>query len=198
MDVLESTKVVKALCCIFQMHILMTSSGDFNTCDLRTLTWCKDIVPGKYIDRETLLLGCGSGFWRAVLFHCRTPERTLKSSPTCILFMASRSWSSWWAELSASRRISVSFISLSLSSFRNCMTVSASLSVHSEILGDLKKYWAINSRTWILNMFTQMESFNVLVSLRFCLAPVMRSMEYNNQNLSQPAPKGGWGEYLGS
>lgn len=53
---------------------------------------------------------------------------------TCILFIASRSWSSWWAELRASRRISVNFISLSLSSFRNCMTVSASLSVHSEIL----------------------------------------------------------------
>lgn len=54
---------------------------------------------------------------------------------TCILFMASRSWSNWWAELSASRRMSVSFISLSLSSFRSCMTVSASLSIHSEILG---------------------------------------------------------------
>lgn len=54
---------------------------------------------------------------------------------TCILFMASRSWSSWCAELSASRRMSVSFISLSLSSFRSCMTVSASLSMHSEMLG---------------------------------------------------------------
>src|SRR4029434_9102846 len=49
-------------------------------------------------------------------------------------FMASLSWSSWWAELSASRRMSVSFISFSLSSVRSCITVSASPSRQSDIL----------------------------------------------------------------
>lgn len=39
-----------------------------------------------------------------------------------------------------------------------------------------------------------MESFNVLSSLRFCLTPAMRSMEYNHQNLSQLAQKGGGGK----
>lgn len=48
--------------------------------------------------------------------------------------MASLSWSSWWAELRASRRMSVSFISFSLSSLRSCITVSASLSRHSDNL----------------------------------------------------------------
>lgn len=68
---------------------------------------------------------------------------------TCILFIASRSWSSWWAELRASRRMSVNFISLSLSSLRNCMTVSASLSVHSEILGkNEKETWTITCATF--------------------------------------------------
>lgn len=53
---------------------------------------------------------------------------------TCMRFMASRSWSSWCAELRASRRMSVSFISFSRSSLRSCITVSASLSKHSERL----------------------------------------------------------------
>lgn len=53
---------------------------------------------------------------------------------TCMRFMASLSWSSWCAELRASRRMSVSFISFSLSSLRSCITVSASLSRHSDNL----------------------------------------------------------------
>lgn len=89
-----------------------------------------------------------SGFWRcpqgvAELHYIPSfsprlsaqPTLLCALAPTCIRFMASRSWSSWCAELRASRRMSVSFISLSLSSFRSCMTVSASLSMHSEILG---------------------------------------------------------------
>lgn len=41
---------------------------------------------------------------------------------TCMLCMVSRSWSSWWAELRASRRMSVSFISFSHSSERSSDT----------------------------------------------------------------------------
>lgn len=41
---------------------------------------------------------------------------------TCILCMVSRSCSSWWAELRASRRMSVSFISFSHSSDRSSDT----------------------------------------------------------------------------
>lgn len=43
--------------------------------------------------------------------------------------------------------MSVSFISLSLSSFRSCMTVSASLSVHSEILEKIKTQTS-SEATW--------------------------------------------------
>lgn len=39
-----------------------------------------------------------------------------------MLCMVSRSWSSWWAELRASRRMSVSFISFSHSSERSSDT----------------------------------------------------------------------------
>lgn len=51
------------------------------------------------------------------LFSCSAAQ-TL----TCILCMVSRSWSSWWAELRASNRISVSFISFSHSSERSSDT----------------------------------------------------------------------------
>lgn len=54
--------------------------------------------------------------------------------PTCIRFMASRIWSRWCAELRASSRISVNFNSFSLSSLFNCRIISASASVHSQIL----------------------------------------------------------------
>ncbi len=53
---------------------------------------------------------------------------------TCMRFMASRIWSRWWAELSASRRMSVNFSSFSLSSFFSWRTISASASVHSHSL----------------------------------------------------------------
>lgn len=53
---------------------------------------------------------------------------------TCIRFMASRIWSRWWAELRASSLISVNFNSFSLSSLFNCRMISASASVHSQIL----------------------------------------------------------------
>lgn len=48
--------------------------------------------------------------------------------------MASRIWSRWCAELRASSRISVNFSSFSLSSLFNCRIISASASVHSQIL----------------------------------------------------------------
>lgn len=53
---------------------------------------------------------------------------------TCMRFMASRIWSRWWAELSASRRMSVNLSSFSLSSFFSWRTISASASVHSHSL----------------------------------------------------------------
>ena len=56
------------------------------------------------------------------------------SALTCIRFMASRIWSRWWAELRASSRISVNFNSFSLSSLFSCRIISASASVHSQIL----------------------------------------------------------------
>lgn len=57
-----------------------------------------------------------------------------ESGLTCMRFMASRIWSRWWAELSASRRMSVSLSSFSLSSFFSWSTISASASVHSHSL----------------------------------------------------------------
>lgn len=56
------------------------------------------------------------------------------ASLTCMRFMASRIWSRWWAELSASRRMSVNLSSFSLSSFFSWRTISASASVHSHSL----------------------------------------------------------------
>lgn len=56
------------------------------------------------------------------------------ASLTCMRFMASRIWSRWWAELSASRRMSVNFSSFSRSSFFSWRTISASASVHSHSL----------------------------------------------------------------
>lgn len=53
---------------------------------------------------------------------------------TCMRFMASRIWSRWWAELRASRRMSVNFSSFSRSSFFSWSTISASASVHSHSL----------------------------------------------------------------
>lgn len=53
---------------------------------------------------------------------------------TCMRFMASLIWSRWWAELSASSRMSVSLSSFSLSSFFSCRMISASASVHSHSL----------------------------------------------------------------
>lgn len=58
----------------------------------------------------------------------RIPELGLPSAQlsaqirTCILCIVSRSWSSWWAELRASKRMSVSFISFSHSSERSSDT----------------------------------------------------------------------------
>lgn len=80
-------------------------------------------------------------------------------------FMASRSWSSWWAELSASRRMSVSFISFSLSSLRSCITVSASLSKHSDSLrtpfGDVTYSPAVQrGRRWFC-LFTEHSGFHI-------------------------------------
>lgn len=57
-----------------------------------------------------------------------------KCDLTCMRFMASRIWSRWWAELSASRRMSVNLSSFSLSSFFSWRTISASASVHSHSL----------------------------------------------------------------
>lgn len=50
------------------------------------------------------------------------PARLLTRVLTCMLCMVSRSCSSWWAELRASRRMSVSFISFSHSSDRSSDT----------------------------------------------------------------------------
>lgn len=50
------------------------------------------------------------------------PVRLLAVLLTCMLCMVSRSCSSWWAELRASRRMSVSFISFSHSSDRSSDT----------------------------------------------------------------------------
>lgn len=50
------------------------------------------------------------------------PARLLAGVLTCMLCMVSRSCSSWWAELRASRRMSVSFISFSHSSDRSSDT----------------------------------------------------------------------------
>lgn len=58
----------------------------------------------------------------------------VKCNLTCMRFMASRIWSRWWAELSASRRISVNLSSFSLSSFFSWRMISASASVHSHSL----------------------------------------------------------------
>lgn len=54
-----------------------------------------------------------------------------KSERTCMLFMVSLSCSSWWAELSASSRMSVSSLSLSQSSERKSDTAVSSLSPSS-------------------------------------------------------------------
>lgn len=71
-------------------------------------------------------------FFLFVCFSILFLEST--SAPTCIRFMASRIWSRWWAELRASSRISVNFNSFSLSSLFSCRIISASASVHSQIL----------------------------------------------------------------
>ncbi len=58
-------------------------------------------------------------------------------SHTCMLLMASCSCSSWWAELSASKRMSVSLRSFSHSSERNSDTSFSSCSVSSRPSHDL-------------------------------------------------------------
>lgn len=64
---------------------------------------------------------------------------------TCMRFMASRIWSRWWAELRASRRMSVNFSSFSRSSFFSWSTISASASVHSH---RLRLGWNRKERGW--------------------------------------------------
>lgn len=81
---------------------------------------------------------------------------------TCMRFMASRSWSSWCAELRASRRISVSFISFSLSSLRSCITVSASLSKHSDNLGNHKPWWSTKGWTFTGTTAVHHQTYSVL------------------------------------
>lgn len=73
------------------------------------------------------------GYVPSILLVC-TPVITLATALTCMRFMASRIWSRWCAELRASRRMSVNFSSFSLSSLFSWRIISASASVHSQIL----------------------------------------------------------------
>lgn len=69
-----------------------------------------------------------------IQFHVQPKLGRVGQPLTCMRFMASRIWSRWWAELRASRRMSVNFSSFSLSSFFSWSTISASASVHSHSL----------------------------------------------------------------
>ncbi len=83
--------------------------------------------------------------------HLNT-KTLLNQSLTCMLFMVSRSCSSWCAELSASSRMSVSFISFSHSSDRSSDTIFSSpsfSSLLSWILLELQCHYCLKiANTW--------------------------------------------------
>lgn len=82
--------------------------------------------------------------------------------------MASLIWSRWWAELRASSRMSVNFNSFSLSSLFSCRMISASASVHSQILGkEMNTKLVVRGGQGIRKNKASLKGWTVILSSRY-------------------------------